>query len=329
MWSELNDRLSEDPRWPEVPNDDPLLRHADVRMLGVVGRDQLRHVDQVGGRGRLAGAVGRRHRVPPRTVAERQTLPTRSGRTLRLEPQRTPGRPPWPWDSSTGSTGPRSGPTRRRRRSRRRSGRRTRSGAGAGCCRPAGTPSWSGSASLEDARAVLERARALIAQGWVQDAFYVVRGRNGERRPVSPFGLLLLTRTDVVGACLVGAVAHASGSVDRRARRGQAALAVDTLWHALAEDPSYEPAADGALRRGAPGRPRGQGPRAGPVERRAGPHPRRGARADRPGGVPDDPGRRPVDPPWPGTSSRGLALVLTVESDQTPPQRLTHLPPLL
>ena len=93
---------------------------------------------------------------------------------------------------------------------------------------------------LEGARIVLERARALIAQGWVQDAFYVVRGRNGETRPVSPFGLLLLTRTDVVGACLVGAVAHASGSVDRRERRGQAALAVDTLWQTLSEDPSYE-----------------------------------------------------------------------------------------
>jgi hypothetical protein len=93
---------------------------------------------------------------------------------------------------------------------------------------------------LEGARVVLERARALIAQGWVQDAFYVVRGRNGESRPVSPFGLLLLTRTDVVGACLVGAVAHASGTVDRRDRRGQAALAVDTLWHTLAEDASYE-----------------------------------------------------------------------------------------
>ena len=145
---------------------------------------------------------------------------------------------------------------------------------------------------LEGARAVLERARALIAQGWVQDAFYVVRGRNGERRPVSPFGLLLLTRTDVVGACLVGAVAHASGSVDRRDRRGQAALAVDTLWHDAGRGPVVRAAADGALRRGAPGRPRGQGPRAGPVERRAGPHPRRGARAGRPGGVPDDPALR-------------------------------------
>jgi hypothetical protein len=89
---------------------------------------------------------------------------------------------------------------------------------------------------LEGARALLERARALVAQGWVQDAFYVVRGRNGEARPVSPFGLLLLTRSDVVGACLVGAVAHASGTMERRDRRGQAALAVDTLWQTLAED---------------------------------------------------------------------------------------------
>jgi hypothetical protein len=89
---------------------------------------------------------------------------------------------------------------------------------------------------LEGARALLEQARALVAQGWVQDAFYVVRGRNGEARPVSPFGLLLLTRSDVVGACLVGAVAHASASLERRDRRGQAALAVDTLWQTLAED---------------------------------------------------------------------------------------------
>ena len=91
---------------------------------------------------------------------------------------------------------------------------------------------------LEGARALLERARALIARGWVQDAFYVVRSRSGETRPVSPFGLLLLTRSDVVGACLVGAVAHAAGSVDRRDRRGQAAVAVDTLWQTLAEDPA-------------------------------------------------------------------------------------------
>ena len=89
---------------------------------------------------------------------------------------------------------------------------------------------------LEGAQAVLERARALIAQGWVQDAFYAVRGRSGETRPVSPFGLLLLSRSDVVGACLVGAVAHASGSVGRRDRRGQAAIAVDALWQVLAED---------------------------------------------------------------------------------------------
>ncbi|HEV7653255.1 MAG TPA: hypothetical protein VGP36_00760 [Mycobacteriales bacterium] len=89
---------------------------------------------------------------------------------------------------------------------------------------------------LEGTTALLERARAMVADGWVQDSFYVVRGRTGETKPVSPFGLLLLTRSDVVGACLVGAVAHASATVDRQDRRSQAALAVDTLWQALAED---------------------------------------------------------------------------------------------
>jgi hypothetical protein len=89
---------------------------------------------------------------------------------------------------------------------------------------------------LEGATALLERARALVAEGWVQDAFYVVRGRHGETRPVSPFGLLLLTRSDVVGACLVGAVAHASAAVDRQDRRAQAAIAVDTVWQTLVND---------------------------------------------------------------------------------------------
>jgi hypothetical protein len=90
---------------------------------------------------------------------------------------------------------------------------------------------------LEGTTALLERARALVAEGWVQDSFYVVRGRDGETKAVSPFGLLLLSRTDVVGACLVGAVAHASSTVDRQDRRGQAALAVDTLWQTLTDEP--------------------------------------------------------------------------------------------
>lgn len=88
---------------------------------------------------------------------------------------------------------------------------------------------------LEDARALLERSRELVADGWVQDAFYVVQDRQGGLRPVSPLGLVLLSRTDVVGACLVGAVAHASSAVDRRDRRAPAAVAVDTLWDALGE----------------------------------------------------------------------------------------------
>jgi hypothetical protein len=88
---------------------------------------------------------------------------------------------------------------------------------------------------LAEARALLERAREVVAAGWAQDAFYVVRDPQGRLRPVSPFGLLLLSRADVAGACLVGAVAHASAGADRRDRRGPAALAVDTLWDTLGE----------------------------------------------------------------------------------------------
>lgn len=87
---------------------------------------------------------------------------------------------------------------------------------------------------LAEAGAMLARARATVAACWVQDAFYVVRDQRGELRPVSPFGLLMLSRRDVAGACLVGAVAHASSTVDKRERRGPAAVAVDSLWSELA-----------------------------------------------------------------------------------------------
>jgi hypothetical protein len=101
--------------------------------------------------------------------------------------------------------------------------------------RPAETVDRDRQRVLAEARVLLERARELVASGWVQDAFYVVRDRRDRLRPVGPFGLLLLSRTDVVGACLVGAVAHASAQVDRRSRRAPAALAVDTLWAELGE----------------------------------------------------------------------------------------------
>ena len=96
--------------------------------------------------------------------------------------------------------------------------------------------------TLDGARMLLERARAMVADGWVQDAFYVVRDRHGRSRPVSPFGLLLLKRADVVGACLVGAVSHATAAVDRRGgRRAQAAAAVDALHAVLVGGPAETP----------------------------------------------------------------------------------------
>lgn len=88
---------------------------------------------------------------------------------------------------------------------------------------------------LDGARLLLERARALVAAGWVQDAFHVVRDRHGRTRPVSPFGLLFTLRAEVVGGCLVGAVSHATAAADKAGRRGHAALAVDLLWETLTD----------------------------------------------------------------------------------------------
>lgn len=88
---------------------------------------------------------------------------------------------------------------------------------------------------LEEARAVLDGARAVVDQHWVQDSWYVVRDRRGRLRPVGALQLGRLDHTEVVGACLVGAVVHAAWE-----RRGSGALAestpaLDLLWRSLWE----------------------------------------------------------------------------------------------
>ncbi|MEU4419915.1 hypothetical protein AB0F81_04765 [Actinoplanes sp. NPDC024001] len=73
----------------------------------------------------------------------------------------------------------------------------------------------------EEAYAVLEDARAVIARGWIQDHWFASR-RSGE------FG-------EVAAACLVGAVVHAarqSGPGDPVIRAGPA---LDYLWDAWQE----------------------------------------------------------------------------------------------
>jgi hypothetical protein len=88
---------------------------------------------------------------------------------------------------------------------------------------------------LEDVRAVLEGAKTVVERNWVQDAWYVVRDRAGNLKPVGPFGLLLLKRADVAGACLVGAVVHAAAERGRNRAKIEPGPALDTRWATLRE----------------------------------------------------------------------------------------------
>ena len=88
---------------------------------------------------------------------------------------------------------------------------------------------------LEEVRHQLEEAHALIEKGWVQDAWFAVRDRQGRLRPIGPFGFGLLRRGDVAGACLVGAVVHATWTRRPGVDATAAAPALDMLWNSLQE----------------------------------------------------------------------------------------------
>jgi hypothetical protein len=90
-------------------------------------------------------------------------------------------------------------------------------------------------ARLEEVRTQLEEARNLVERGWVQDAWFAVRDRQGRLRPIGPFGFGLLRRNDVAGACLVGAVVHATWTHRPGVDATAAAPALDMLWDSLQE----------------------------------------------------------------------------------------------
>ena len=102
--------------------------------------------------------------------------------------------------------------------------RRTRSAAV-----PAGSPV---NRRHQDALAVLTAARGVIRRGWVQHTWYMVKTPAGRRRRA--FQLILPSRIDhtqVVQACLVGAVMHAAWQQSPRPEH--AYPAIDALWHTL------------------------------------------------------------------------------------------------
>ena len=85
----------------------------------------------------------------------------------------------------------------------------------------------------DEAYRVLEDARAMIAQGWIQDHWFARRPAPSRRRAQSsrPSGGL----GDAAAACLVGAVVYAAqqrGSGDQLVKAGPA---LDYLWDAWQE----------------------------------------------------------------------------------------------
>jgi hypothetical protein len=85
----------------------------------------------------------------------------------------------------------------------------------------------------ELALAVLQRSRVVLQRGWVQNAWYVVCDARGNLRMFGPVQPQRLERTQLVGACLVGAVIHSSwqwGSDET-----SSAPAIDALWEMLQE----------------------------------------------------------------------------------------------
>jgi hypothetical protein len=87
----------------------------------------------------------------------------------------------------------------------------------------------------DEVLAVLEQAREILARGWVQNGWYMVRaGRSAGRA-----GLFEAERVgpgDVAGACVVGALALA---VRERAARAELTVdggpVIDAVWDALQE----------------------------------------------------------------------------------------------
>jgi hypothetical protein len=83
----------------------------------------------------------------------------------------------------------------------------------------------------QDAVAVLTAARGVLRRGWVQNTWYILQTAAGHRRPFQSIFPSRLDRTQVVEACLVGAVMHAAWQQSPRPER--AYPAIDALWYTL------------------------------------------------------------------------------------------------
>jgi hypothetical protein len=83
----------------------------------------------------------------------------------------------------------------------------------------------------QDALAVLDAARMVVQRGWVQRRWYVLQAPGGRRRSFGPTSLTRLDHTQVVQACVVGAVLHAAWQ--QSSDPEHANPAIDALWQTL------------------------------------------------------------------------------------------------
>ena len=96
--------------------------------------------------------------------------------------------------------------------------------------------------SCEQTLAVLVGARALVARGWLQGAWYVLEATDGRRRFVGAGSLIRRSFGEIVQSCLVGAVVESARW--HTAERGAAGPAIDRLWHELGELSGCRPSVD-------------------------------------------------------------------------------------
>lgn len=90
-------------------------------------------------------------------------------------------------------------------------------------------------ARLDAARVVLAVAADVVADGWIQNAWFQVRDDTDAVRTVTAHNLGLIECGHVVSACLVGAVVHAAGG--RYAAHDQVTGdSIDLVWHAAFAD---------------------------------------------------------------------------------------------
>jgi hypothetical protein len=94
-------------------------------------------------------------------------------------------------------------------------------------------------ARIDAARVVIAAASDVVADGWIQNAWYQVRDETDAVRTVTARTLELLERGPVVAACLVGAVVQTAGG--RYAAHDQVTGdSLDLVWHAaFADDPRF------------------------------------------------------------------------------------------